>query len=116
MLILTLFFSYFFRYYLNSNGVILVYDICSRESFNELDIWLNDIKVYSNNPIIVLVGNKSDKNARVVTRDEGAAFAQDNNINHFFEVSALNGTNISEIFSTLLSGMQQQKNKSQKHY
>lgn len=82
----------------------MVYDISSKESFNELDRWMNEIKAWANNPTIVLVGNKCDKNSRQVTRDEGFNYAQENNIALFFEVSALNGTNISDMFSSLLGG------------
>lgn len=45
-------------------GAIVVYDICSRDSFTHVAKWLEDAK--SNGPAsltFVLVGNKSDKQA-----------------------------------------------------
>jgi len=48
-------------YYRGSIGVILVYDITSRESFSNINKWLDETKTYSNEKITsFLVGNKSD--------------------------------------------------------
>ena len=52
----------------------------------------------SKNVLIILVGNKSDLDGkRVITKDEGFKFAQENNLK-FFETSALNGNNVEEVF------------------
>ena len=50
-------------YYRGAHGVILVYDVTSRETFNKLDVWLNELETFSNKPDIVkmLVANKIDK-------------------------------------------------------
>ena len=92
------------RYYRNSLGVILVYDITSKESFESLDHWLNDIRNWAPDAIILLIGNKCDKSSRQVTRDSGVNYAQENNIDLFFEASALDGTNIADAFTALLGG------------
>lgn len=44
-------------------GAILVYDVCSRQSFSRLDAWFDELETYATNPNIVkmLVGNKIDK-------------------------------------------------------
>ena len=31
------------RYYRGADGIILVYDICDRESFKHVDEWLNEV-------------------------------------------------------------------------
>ena len=42
-------------------GVILVYDITSRNSFDNLKEWMEQIKINSSkNSLIVLIGNKVD--------------------------------------------------------
>ena len=52
----------------------------------------------SKNVLIVLIGNKSDLDGkRVIPKDEGRKFAEDNKIK-FYETSALNGNNIEEVF------------------
>ena len=63
--------------------------------------WLNDSKNLSRNECtLCLVGNKSDLNNREVAYEEGAKFAQENNI-LFYECSALSGENIEEIFNSI---------------
>ena len=58
-------------YYRGSIGVILVYDISSRDSFNNINKWLDQTRSYSNEKItMLLVGNKSDLDyKRAVTYD-----------------------------------------------
>jgi Ras-related protein Rab-18 len=36
-------------YYRGTQGIILVYDVSSRESFQHLSVWLNEIEMYCNN-------------------------------------------------------------------
>jgi Ras-related protein Rab-2A len=48
-------------YYRGSIGVLLVYDITNRESFNNVGKWLDETKAYANDKITsFLIGNKSD--------------------------------------------------------
>ena len=48
-------------YYRGSIGVILVYDITSRESFEDISKWLEETKNFANDKVsIILVGNKTD--------------------------------------------------------
>jgi len=48
-------------YYRGSIGVILVYDITNRESFDNISKWLDETKSYANDKITAfLIGNKSD--------------------------------------------------------
>ena len=86
-------------------GIILMYDITKRESFERLDIWINLIKQNTNNMPIVLVGNKLDEEdneekGRIVEYSEGEDFAKKNGYN-FFEASASNGTNVEEAFYSI---------------
>ena len=86
-------------------GVILMYDITKRETFERLDLWLNLIKQMTNDIPIVLVGNKLDQednieNGRIVEYSEGEDFARDNDF-EFFEASAMDGTNIDKVFSSI---------------
>jgi len=48
-------------YYRGSIGVILVYDLTSRESFTSISKWLEETRTYSNDKVTtMLVANKTD--------------------------------------------------------
>ncbi|KAI9348718.1 ras family-domain-containing protein [Obelidium mucronatum] len=69
-------------YYRGAQGVIMVYDVTQRDSFDHLATWFNELDTYSSNSLVVkmIVGNKVDKETgeatRQVTRKEGEAFAR----------------------------------------
>ena len=86
-------------YYKNSVCALVVYDISSRDSFNNVMSWIEDCKNQSHKTIfIVLVGNKSDlEDKRQVTYEEGKELADKNEL-LFFESSAKEGTNVEDIF------------------
>jgi Ras-related protein Rab-2A len=86
-------------YYKNSVCALVVYDISSRDSFNNVSTWIEDCKNQSPKTIfMVLVGNKSDlEDRRQVSTEEGQELADKYGI-LFYETSAKDGTNVSEIF------------------
>ena len=86
-------------YYKNSVCALVVYDISSRDSFNNVSTWIEDCKNQSPKTIfMVSVGNKCDLNdKRQVTAEEGKDLA-DRNEMLFFETSAKEGINVEEIF------------------
>ena len=48
-------------YYRGSIGAVLVYDITSRDSFNNVSKWILETKNYANEKLsVILVGNKID--------------------------------------------------------
>ena len=59
-------------YYRGAQGVILVYDVSSRESFEALDTWWNEVNTYCSSPDVVkmIVGNKVDKVRKLYTQKE----------------------------------------------
>lgn len=85
-------------YYRNTCCAILAYDITNRASFEAITDWLHDIKQLSNDPIIVLIGNKSDIiDKRVVNYEEGESLAKQYNM-LFLETSAKSGEIINNLF------------------
>ena len=69
------------NYINNSQGFIFVYDITNRESFNNVENWVN-LALEKNNKNICnfLVGNKTDKEAeRKVSVKEGEILAKEKN-------------------------------------
>merc|ERR1711977_298580 len=82
---------------------IIVYDITSRESFEHVEGWLDDLrKVRGDEAIVALVGNKCDldqgNGARQVTTAEGEALAAKWGAKIFREASAKTGHNVEAVF------------------
>ena len=67
--------------------------MCSRESFNNLDNWITELKRYAMpNSKLILIGNKcDDEKNRVVTYEEGKNICKKYNFEFFLEISAKNG-------------------------
>ena len=86
-------------YYKNSVCALVVYDISSRDSFNNVSTWVEDCKNQSPKTIfMVLVGNKSDLNdKRQVNTEEGQELAEKYGM-LFFETSAKSGENVENVF------------------
>lgn len=82
-----------------AEGVIFVYDITSRESFNKLNFWIAELqKKNSNSKVLMLVGNKIDlEDGREVSFREGEEKANEIGC-PFMETSAKTNTNIKECF------------------
>ena len=58
-------------HYHDASGCLLVYDITSRDTFDNLGNWLNDLRERTTDCKIILVGNKSDLDSeRMVTFEE----------------------------------------------
>ena len=91
------------HFYKESYIVCLVYDITNRDSFEKLkSVWFPELKEYGEKlKILALVGNKLDKYLDEDVNDEEAKkFAEE--INAFFtKTSAMEGTNIEDLFNTL---------------
>ena len=88
-------------FYKNSSLAILVYAIDSVESFNNLEIWLNDIKTQANPDIkIILIGNKFDlEDKRQVEKEMVEKFCKENELSFFMETSAKSGHNVINLFN-----------------
>ena len=85
-------------YYHKGDIVLLVYDVNNRSSFDNINYWYQQILDYCKKDIvIVLVGNKNDKDDREISYDEGEKFANSKNI-LFFEASTYDKNKVFNIF------------------
>jgi len=86
-------------YYRNCQGILLVYDITDRNSFNNIRTWMSQIQLHADNNVCkILLGNKCDLlQQRVINFDEGETLAREFRI-PFIETSALNDINVDEAF------------------
>jgi Ras-related protein Rab-1A len=90
------------RYVAGANGVLLVYDITQRDTFERVRKWIQTVDEMSSGPTVkVLVGNKVDLAAeRKVEEKEGQELAKELNI-EFFETSAKENINVAKAFEAL---------------
>ena len=90
-------------FYRSSSFAIMVYSIDCRQSFKNMNEWLNEIKTKSNPDIkIALIGNKCDlEDKRQVQKEEGEKFSNDNDLSFFMETSAKTGFNSKNIFNEI---------------
>lgn len=91
-------------YFRDSNGALIVFDLCNIDSFNKISFWINELKDNAPGDIVyALIGNKSDRNEeRKVKFEEATELAGDN---LYYEVSAKSGNNVSLAFEQLISGV-----------
>ena len=89
-------------YYRGGNGVLVIYDITDRESFENLNSWLIEIEKNANKNVYkLLIGNKCDlEDKRKVTYQEGKEFASSNGM-QFIETSAKTDTKVKDAFEML---------------
>ena len=96
------------NYLKKANGIILIYDITNRESFEALNNWADEIKEKSKSDEarpIILIGNKLDlEKNRCISKAEGENFAKNNcgGIN-FYETSCKTGENVENAINDLVS-------------
>jgi len=96
------FHSFAKNYIKGLNGVILVYDIITKDTFDKIDFWFKQMKEnLDDNTPILLLGNKCDlTDKRVVSKEDGEKLANDKNM-VFYECSAKNGINVENSINDL---------------
>ena len=92
-------------YYKNVAAAILVFDVTNRESFENIQCWIDEIKFncdLRDKIPMVLIGNKNDKiSKRVVTVSEANIFADKLNMD-YFETNMYNWDGINDAFINLV--------------
>lgn len=91
-------------YYRGAVGALLVYDITKKQTFDNVQRWLRELRDHADaNIVVMLVGNKSDLNhLRSVPEEDGQAFSEKEGLS-FLETSALEAVNVEKAFHTTLS-------------
>ena len=90
-------------YYRDAKAAIIVFDLTSRNSFQEADDWITEFKERGPpTALYFLAANKSDlQSSRQVSPQDIEDFAQSHQVNFYIETSALNGTGVTELFQEL---------------
>ena len=100
------------KYYQNADGVLLLFDVTSEETFTSVSNWMKDVKDNSNKTIsndannqsdisLYLIGNKIDKEGRVITREKAEEMAKSLGMK-YFEVSCKINMNIPEVMARMI--------------
>ena len=90
------------EFYKDAQGIMLVYDVSARESFDDIEAWLQEAIKFGAAPReipVALCANKADKK-RMVSEEEGRQLASSKGMS-YFEMSACSGDNVNEMFDYL---------------
>lgn len=100
-------------YYRGAQGIIIVYDVTDRETFDNVRTWISEIEKYSQAGVCkILVGNKCDiEDKRQVPREEGEELAAQFQM-PFIETSAKASLNVDEAFVTMTKEIKEKNLKS----
>jgi small GTP-binding protein len=99
-------------FYRGADGAVVIFDVTKRETFNRATKWFHELSEFAEgSPKIILVGNKIDLPNREISNEEASSLANKYNCK-FYEVSALLGTNVNEIFNSMATDIYRGKNKS----
>jgi len=89
-------------YYRGADGIIMVYDVTSAESFDHVEEWLSEVDRYANeNTAKLLIGNKADLIDEKQVSEETAQKFADKLAIPFLETSAKTATNVDQAFLTM---------------
>ena len=104
------------QYYRKANGIILVFDLTDRKSFDSLLQWVTDIHNYSSDEVeIFVLGNKCDLDQkRVVSKEEVMKLLGNVGLAFYKEVSAKNGNEIESTFYSISKILLEKELKSRK--
>ena len=103
-------------YYRGAHGIILIYDVTNRKTFENIRKWLYQINDETSGKIsILLIPNKIDcVESRQVTKEEGKQMAKNNGL-PIFEASAKDSTNVNESFQYLIEKISENAPKTEEH-
>jgi small GTP-binding protein len=93
-------------YYRTAAGVLIVFDVTDRKSFDQLPSWVNDVRTLCEPTVAsTLIGSKGDlADERVVTVLEAEAFAQYHRM-PYVETSAKTGESVRDAFTRTVAAL-----------
>jgi Ras-related protein Rab-1A len=98
------------HYYRGANGILLVFDLCNRDSFDHLKDWMDELakRNVDEKTDIKILGNKSDEKDKIkVTGEDIKKFLSEYKIpeSNYYEVSAKTGQLVEDSFRNLTKKM-----------
>jgi Ras-related protein Rab-1A len=99
-------------YYRGADGIITVYDVTNQQSFDHVQDWLHEVDRYASpGTVKLLVGNKSDRDDKVISTETGQGYADNLNM-PFLETSAKTSENVEAAFLAMASELIKAKGSS----
>ena len=91
------------NYYRGAHGILILYDVTSSKSFENMRNWVTQVKESSSNIVtIYIVATKIDLDqSRVIPIEDGQALAKEMGLK-YFETSAKDNLNVSSTFEELV--------------
>ena len=91
------------NYYRKVDGIMFVFDVTNKTSFDEVKTWLIGVDSVNDNCQKILVGNKIDlENNRNINKENIEKKAKELNMK-YYETSAKTGQNVEEAFTELVN-------------
>ena len=103
------------QYFKDAHGIILMFDVCDKRSFADLNIWLEEIKknTSKDDVSIVLCGNKIDLKFRNISYEDANNFAKNNDL-LYCETSSKEGMNVEVAFESVTKDIIEKLNRKNK--
>eukprot|EP01083_Nonionella_stella_P187202 687301_1 len=93
------------EFYDNTQICFVVFDCADKESFDNLQKWINEARKYEmpSNAIVYIVCNKIDTRCRVISKELATEWCETHKSNNFryYETSAKSGEGIQDIFNSV---------------
>ena len=90
-------------YYEGAEGAIFMYDITNENSLNYFPDWFVDIRQYSGNIPVLLVGNKIDlEKKHMASKNHAVILKERFGLSSLLEISVKSGENIYNMFEELM--------------
>ena len=84
------------------DGVLFIFDLTNKQSFYDLESWYNLYKEQNKNVVGLLIGNKCDKENKVVNEKEAEKFVKKYKLKNYLETSAKLDKKIKKAVACLL--------------
>ena len=94
-------------FFQRAQGIIIVFDVTNKKSFDDLKIWIDSIRSQSKltedleNMPIIIIGNKIDIPKRVIDKETALNFSKEQNFD-YYETSAKTGQGVDNAIKDLV--------------
>jgi small GTP-binding protein len=88
-------------YYAGAEGVLVVCDLTRKETYDELDYWVDLLSAMTDNIPIIFIGNKNDLKDSLQVSDEMMQKLSASKDRRYFYTSAKSGENVESVFKEM---------------